>query len=237
MSEQLDLRKQIVLDLKKEKGLEGQIASVVLVLDKSGSMKKLYQNGFVQRLVERVLPLGLGFDDNGEVELYIFHSHAFRHPTNISRNTLTSIVPDVIKKYEYEATEYANPIKLILDEWIGPKTKGFFGMGSKTRPSKKLENPVYVIFVTDGENSDKGETKEILREASHYPIFFQFVGIGPESFNFLRKLDDLDGRIIDNANFFQANNLDTLTDEDLYSKLMTEFPGFVAECKNKSWIQ
>jgi hypothetical protein len=236
MSEQLDLRKRIVLDLKKKKGLEGQVASVILVLDKSGSMSNLYKNGFVQRLVERVLPVGLGFDDDGEVELYVFHSSAYRHKTNISRGTLSSIVPDVIKQYGYEATEYANPIKLILDQWIGPKSSGFLGMGSKTRPSKKLLNPLYVIFVTDGENSDKSETEEVLREASNYPIFFQFVGIGNERFNFLRKLDDLSGRVVDNANFFQANDLDGMSDEDLYDKLMTEFPDFIQNVRSKGWI-
>lgn len=67
----LNLRKQIVLDLKKERGLENQKASVVFVLDKSGSMDWLYKNGFVQRLTERILPVGLGFDDDGEVELYV----------------------------------------------------------------------------------------------------------------------------------------------------------------------
>jgi hypothetical protein len=204
----LNLRKQIVLDLKKERGLENQKASVVFVLDKSGSMDWLYKNGFVQRLTERILPVGLGFDDDGEVELYVFHSRAFRHPESITESNLNRIIPDVVKKYGYEATEYANPIELILDQWIGPKSNSFMGFGKKERPSKKLLNPVFVIFVTDGENSDKSKTEEILREASNYPIYFQFVGIGKERFNFLRNLDNLSGRTVDNAGFFQADDLD-----------------------------
>lgn len=234
---QLQLRKQIVLDLKKKSGLNEQKASVVLVLDKSGSMTNLYKNGFVQRLVERVLPVGLGFDDDGEVELYVFHSQAYRHKQPISEHSVGSIVGDVIRQYSYEATEYAKPIELILDQIIGPKSSGFMGLGKKERPSKKLLNPVFVIFITDGENSDKSSTEEILREASNYPIFFQFVGIGRETFSFLRKLDDLNGRVIDNANFFQANDLDRMSDEDLYEKLMTEFPTFVNEIRSKGWIQ
>ena len=234
---QLDLRKQIVLDLKKKAGLEGQKASVILALDKSGSMESLFRNGFVQRLVERILPVGLGFDDDGEVELYIFHSNAKRHKVPISENTLNTIVPDVIRQYDYQGTNYAPPINLILDQWIGPKSSGFMGMGKKERPNKKLLNPVYVIFVTDGENFDRAETKDILREASNYPIFFQFVGIGRETFQFLRKLDDLDGRVVDNANFFQANDLDKISDSELYELLMSEFPSYVREIRNKGWIQ
>lgn len=68
---QLDLRKQLVLDLKKEKGIDGK-AQVVVAMDYSGSMSQLYRNGAVQLLVERLFPLALGFDDNGTLDFYLF---------------------------------------------------------------------------------------------------------------------------------------------------------------------
>ena len=43
----LNLRKDIVLNLKKDNGLEGQLAAVCAVYDKSGSMENLYNNGFM----------------------------------------------------------------------------------------------------------------------------------------------------------------------------------------------
>lgn len=233
--QQLDLRKQIVLDLKKQIGLEGQKASVILVLDKSGSMSSMYQNGKVQELLERILPLGLGFDDDGEVDFYIFHNQAFRHKTPITRQTISNITSEVIRMYDYQGTSYAPPIKMILDQWVGAETKGGF-FSKAGRPSKTFTQPLYVIYVTDGQNDDKVNTEEILREASKYPIFFQFVGLGSDSFTFLQKLDNLTGREMDNAGFFQANDISRMTDEDLYTKMMVEFPAFVNLCKQKRLI-
>lgn len=236
LMEKLNLRKAGILNLKKTIGLDGQKASVVFVLDKSGSMSGLYNNGFVQRLTERILPLGLAFDDNGEVDFYIFHDKAFKHPKNITLSTVTQVIPEVISKYGYEGTNYAPPIKMILDDFIGKKSSGIFGMGKSDRPSKKLEHPIYVIYITDGQNSDKSDTDSIIREASGHPIYFQFVGIGNASFSYLEKLDDLSGRVVDNAGFFQANDLERLSDDELYSKMLKEFPSFVKEVRSKNWI-
>ena len=55
-------------------------------------------------------------------------------------------------------------------------------------------------------------------------MFVQFVGIGKEDFPFLRKLDELPGRVIDNAGFMPVNDLDAIKDLELYDRLLNEFP-------------
>ena len=232
MSNQLDLRKQIVLDLKKQKGLEGQLAQVVACYDRSGSLDWAYRNGLMQRLTERVLPVGLGFDDNGIVDLFIFHNNAWRSKVDIKLTTINDVIPE-ITKHQSGGTSYAPAIKLILDEYIG-KSEGWL---TKSRPSKKLQYPVFVLYFTDGANDDREETEAVIREASKYGIYFQFIGIGDASMPFLDKLDDLSGRVIDNAGFFRASDLDRISDNDLYSKMMTEFPQFVQQARQKGMIQ
>ena len=235
MTSQLDLRKQIVLDLKKDKGLEGQLATVVAVYDRSGSLDWAYRDGTMQRLTERVLPVGLGFDDNGCVDLFIFHNKAWRSKVDIQLNTINAVIPE-ITSHSSGGTSYAPAIKLILDEYIGASSGG--GMFSKaSRPTKKLPYPVFVLYFTDGENDDKAATEELIREASKYGIYFQFVGIGTASMPFLEKLDDLTGREIDNCGFFRAANIDRMSDQDLYASMMTEFPAFVGEARRKGLIQ
>jgi len=232
---QLDLRKKLVLDLKKEKGLEGQLATVVAVYDRSGSLDWAYRDGTMQRLTERVLPVGLGFDDNGCVDLFIFHNQAWRSKVDITLTTINSVIPE-ITPHSSGGTSYAPAIKLILDEYIGEATGGGW-LSKAARPTKKLPYPVFVLYFTDGENDDKAATEEVIREASKYGIYFQFVGIGTASMPFLDKLDDLTGREIDNCGFFRAYNLDSMSDQDLYSSMMTEFPSFVAEARRKGLIQ
>lgn len=67
----LDLRKQQIVDLKKARGITTK-AQVVVAMDYSGSMQYEYRDGTVQRLTEKLFPLALEFDDNGELDFYLF---------------------------------------------------------------------------------------------------------------------------------------------------------------------
>ena len=92
--------------------------------------------------------------------------------------------------------------------------------------------PTFVLFITDGANSDKAAAKAVLTEASRYNIFWKFLGIGKTSFEFLEKLDDLKGRYIDNANFININDLGALSDNTLYSYLLTEYNDWLSLCRS-----
>lgn len=76
-----------------------------------------------------------------------------------------------------------------------------------------------------------------IKEASNKPLFWQFVGIGNSSFGFLEKLDDMDGRTVDNADFLKISNLTKLNDEDLYKALLGEFPDWLKAAKSKNIIK
>jgi len=115
----------------------------------------------------------------------------------------------------------------------------------------KAEVPVYVMFVTDGSTSDKPLTERQLRWASREPIFWQFMGIGKgrkskskalanfadSDFPFLEKLDELDGRLIDNADFFSVASPDEHSDAQLYDLLMTEYPQWVREAGQRGLLR
>jgi hypothetical protein len=226
-------RKTTVLNLKKAAGIDGQKAQVVLAMDFSGSMGPLYANGTVQDVVERILPMGLAFDDNGEIDFYLFESHYVKVPENITLKNLDGYINNkVMGKYQMGGTNYAPVLKAIYKDF-NKKSGGILGFGGT---NATLTDPVYIIFITDGENFDHSETEEIVREMSNAGFFIQFVGIGNESFRFLSKLDDLKGRKIDNANFFKCPNISRTTDDELYSLLMNEFPGWVKQARSLKFI-
>lgn len=247
----LNLRKQIVLDLAKRNGLpDGQKAQVVLCIDRSGSMQSLYSNGTVQKIIDRIVPIAMAFDDNSAFEMYVFDNKVIKHPREVTLNNYLNVVNKEMSHYGWGGTNYAPPIKQILKDYVGGEIKpqqnqevGFFKKLFGTpkqeqvlNTNKPLQTPVYVIFITDGENYDKYEAEIAITEASKYGIFFQFVGIGRESFRFLSKLDNLSGRFIDNANFFKVADPNTETDETLYSLLLNEFPSWVQLAKQKQLI-
>lgn len=97
--------------------------------------------------------------------------------------------------------------------------------------------PVYVIFITDGDNFDKSETTKVVKELSNYPIFLQFVGVGGAGFEYLEQLDDMGGRYIDNADFFEATFDDFSKENNLYQKLLQEYPDWLANEKVKDMIK
>lgn len=234
----LDLRKEKVLNLKKEKNILDQKAQVVLCLDYSGSMRNLYQDGSVQALVERLLPLGLAFDDNGEVDFYLFSDDVEKVKPNITLENIAGYIQNHVYNGNYDmgGTSYAPVINQVVEDFANIQTKGgFLGFGGE-KVYEKMEMPTYVIFITDGENGDRGDAIEAITEASKAGIFFQFVGIGGASFNFLKKLDTISGRNIDNANFFEVHDLSHKTDDELYALLLNEFPFFITEARSKNMI-
>lgn len=64
----ISLRKDKVISLAKERDLSGVKSRVALALDFSGSMSSLFEDGTVQSIIERLIPLALNFDDNGELD-------------------------------------------------------------------------------------------------------------------------------------------------------------------------
>ena len=227
----LDLRKELILNITKTLNIEGIVAEVILALDFSGSMSRMYSDGTVQETLERLLPLGLKFDDNGAIGFYLFDDK-FRKLDDITQGNFPN-ASKIASKYQMGGTNYSPVINEIVKENGTTVTKGFFGLGKKSEPKK---NPTFVIFITDGENGDHSDAEKAIKEASHHPIFFQFVGIGHSSFSFLEKLDTMGGRYIDNAGFFKIQNLNQISDEQLYNLLLKEFPSWIKEAKNKGLI-
>lgn len=83
--------------------------------------------------------------------------------------------------------------------------------------------PAFIIFITDGENFDKAETNKIIKELSNYNIFVQFIGIGNESFTYLKSLDNMEGRVHDNTGFTTVKDMNKMTDGELYTELLRQY--------------
>lgn len=231
----LDLSKEKVIEISEQKGLnKNQKSQVVLCLDFSGSMDMLYRNNSVQKILERILPIAMAWDDNQECEVYIFSDNCEK----IQASATTGNIIDFIDKYVYGkfrmgGTNYAPPIKQIINDFKPKKSlSSFFGFGKKDTTNL----PTYVVFITDGENYDKRDTSLALIEASQYPIFFQFVGIGNSSFSYLESLDTMSGRIVDNANFFSINDFNSVTENVIYNRLLNEYPSYIKEIQKLGYI-
>ncbi len=53
----------------------------------------------------------------------------------------------------------------------------------------------------------------------------------------MHKLDELSGRLIDNAGFMHVNDLDEIEDAELYDRLLNEFPHWLAKAREKGILE
>lgn len=239
-----------VQDALTARGLAGHSAKVALALDYSGSMREQYRSGAMQRLVEKVLALGTQFDDDGAIDVFFFDSEA-RYSGEVTLGNYDGVVERMTAGRHMGTTNYADTFRMIEKHYgfAGgnvAKSGGLRKLFSKAPISSQpapaaldapVNEPVYVVFLTDGAPNNRTEAVKAIIEVSYSPIFWQFLSIGRESIQFLEKLDDLGGRYIDNADYKPAGDVDKLTDDALWGMLLDEYPEWVAEERRRGQIR
>ena len=222
----INLKKSVIsldkslISLEKKSGLSfaDHRAKVAVVMDYSGSMSSLYRSGAVQEVLTRLMPLALRFDDNGELDVWLFHHHYYR-VESMNLDNFENYVKEEItsKNYRMGTTSYAPVLEDVLRKYF-------------VEDAATSNIPTFVVFITDGANDDKRATNEIIKESSYKNIFIQFVGIGNERFEYLERLDDLTGRPVDNTGFIKVSDMARLSDEQLFDLLLDQYPDWL---KNK----
>ena len=212
MSKHTEQLETVLIDMSKngKTDMTNHSARVAIAMDYSGSMSNMFSNGEVQEIVTRLLPIALKFDDNEELESWLFSNDCERiNPVTISN------YQNYVKNFMLNAgmymggTEYAPVLKDIVKYY---------------KDNNPSDIPAFVIFITDGDNSDENVTDSIVRKISEYNMFVQFVGIGSGSnFKYLRKLDNLSGRKSDNTGFITVQDMNKLNDEQLYTEMLRQY--------------
>ena len=221
----ISLVKPLKVELEK-RNLQEVVAKVALVMDISGSMSSSYQSGAVQEIVNKILPLAVQFDDDGELDFWYFGDSFERRPS-VNMQNYQSAVPrnwmDLMNRLGC-GTDALKVMRDVVDEY------------------EFSEVPAYVIFMTDGEIDSN--VKKLIIDSSKMPIFWQFVGVGGGGFfnrlfggyGLLEKLENLTGRTVNNTNFFALDDFKSVSSSELYSRLLNEFPSWLKAAKSAGII-
>lgn len=212
MSKHAENLETVLIDMSKtgKTNMTNHTARVALAMDYSGSMSGMFSNGAVQDVITRLLPIALKFDDNGELESWLFSEDYER------------LKPVTINNYE----NYVKKVMLNAKMYMGgtgyaPVLKDMVKYYKVKEPST---TPAFIIFITDGDNWDEAETNEVIRELSNYNMFVQFVGIGnASSFTYLKELDNLAGRKHDNTGFIAVKDMNKMDDQELYNEMLRQY--------------
>lgn len=229
---EISLLKAKVDIVLKKKGISQDAARVALVLDISGSMTHQYNSGAVQAFLERIVPVASRLDDNKTLDVWFFGSKCKRTKSVTEIN-----VDGYINKECGEAKRALLVFKMpsLMMELGGGNNessviKDVIKKYTQEQPSKL---PTLIVFLSDGGITDEQEIKKSIINAAKHPIFWQFVGLAGSNYGILERLDTMGGRIVDNADFFNVDDLRKITDEQLYERLLNEFPSWMKQARAK----
>jgi hypothetical protein len=243
MRARLSLRKRLVGETLAKQDAAGVRARVFLVLDASGSLEHAYHDGTMARVVERLAAVGAQLTPDGVLAAWIFASNMTRLPdltvADLPEWTRRYVRPGRIQDFAADPVPMFRPDGTVDGEALGYGNEEPKVMKDVVRTVAALPPgpPVLVLFLSDGGVSRGQQIESILRKSADRPMFWQFVGVDGANYGVLERLDTLTGRRVDNAGFFAVDDIDTVTDADLYARLLSEFPAWVRAARNAGVIR
>lgn len=208
-------------------------------LDVSGSFDDEHRDGLTNALLVRLVPWGMVFDPDKKLDVFTFSngpSHV-HYVGDVTPGTCDDYVRrKIIEKVPgYNGgTDYSYVIEKNLEHFgwkptngAAPVKRGIFGGmfgGGKSTPNQPTEKKrSIVIHVTDGENSDKRRTEQVLAEseARKDGVYFLFLGVSNQNARF-PFIDEL-GERFGNVGFVGINNVAKWvqqSDEDINQALL-----------------
>ncbi len=216
--------------LEKRAVKNAPVMRVGAALDVSGSAQHLYKRGVMQATVDRLVPVALRFDDNGEMDVWTFDTGHDQLATVTKQDYEGYIQREVMSNgriSKWGGTHYGGVMNDMTEFYFGApkpaKTGGFLSglLGRKPAPVQAAAGskvPAMALFITDGSNQDRAHAAQVLRGAQNQPIYWQLIGVGdPKEFGFLREMADE----LPNVGFVHLTSLE-LSDEQLYDALLSE---------------
>lgn len=244
---------QVGITLQK-KGLDPTTnkAAVIMTLDHSGSTEmggnRLYSDGTMRDVADIAFSAGLHFDDDGEIPVSFF-DQGIKDLGNMNLGNAEDFISSRWN-YDFGGTSYLAALKWIVRTagfdgvdlssvtTVTTEKHGHFGRSHQQQVRGPLsvkataEYPTFALVATDGEPQDShADIIEYMTLMSQLPIFVQFVGVGHHDFEFLRQLDEMDGRFVDNANFFDAKDANH-DPEQMLGLMFEEFPDYYIKARN-----
>ncbi|MCD8486313.1 MAG: TerD family protein [Desertifilum sp.] len=210
----------------------GQLkARIGCIIEASPAMQNWITGGNLQTTLERLLALSKRLETSPAVDVWLF-AETFQRlpsviPANVDNYVKQQVLPVSRTLAQRNAANYAPVMVDLLQKYL---------------QEDKRKYPNFATVLGSGLCSDAQKAEYAVRTSSKYPVFWQFFGITDEtslsatSFEFLRSLDILSGRRVDNASFVELNSLSLTYEDEFYNKLFIEFPYWLIEAQAQGII-
>ena len=190
----LEINSMVAIDYSKSNGLKTDPTSLHYL----SAAPNLYEQA-----IRTVIPSFFYYDADRLIPMYGFaasfptlREEAPKHFFKVIGRSSTQRVPASAEAMVHFYKSAFTYIKESEPTLIAPMLKNTIEW---TRNMAKVRPTLYTILIifTDGNIDDMPETTKLIIEAAELPISLVFVGIGPSKFADLIRLDDDDGRLVD----------------------------------------
>lgn len=220
--------KSVGVILEKKSIPKPPTARVGFAVDVSGSALWLFKRGIIQDTLERLLAIAMNFDDNGEMDLWIFDNRHYELP-EVSQENYEGYTKRFIMngdESKWGSTDYAPVMNSMVKKYFG--AKGFFqkileflGLRKDSSDVPEYGMPAICFFLTDGQCWDPVEAEAVLNNCRNKPIYWVMVGIGnPDEFQYIKRFANK----FKHVGFLNIENdsIADISDGELYEQLLTD---------------
>jgi hypothetical protein len=234
----MDQNKKKVDLVFQKRSISNVKVQVGLAVDVSIKMRGHYENGSVQRVVERILAMALRFDDNGEMDMFAFDDRAQKiqsvkeseFANYVDRSILLS--PNVAK---WGDSKLAPLLSLVRTTWFNILPPSPHPMMARKILHNLLKSDEaneggfsgsraahsILLIASDGSGDDIDQADKIIRASfnDQVPLYFAFIGIGdPKESFFMERLAEF----YPNVGYVSATDMALATDDQLYEAIITQ---------------
>jgi len=202
------------LVLEKRGILKMPNVEMCAIVDVSGSFEDEHLDGTTTDLLTRLAPWGLSFDPDRQLDVFSFANGpgSAHHVGALNEANYQGFVQrQIVRKVPgwNGGTDYSYVLEAMLQHygWM-PKPAGLLGALFGRKPAAGPQRRTLAVFITDGDNTDKDRTREVLTrsQARGDEVYFLFLGVsnqGGGRFPFLESIGDDFG----NTGFKRVDNV------------------------------
>jgi vWA found in TerF C terminus/TerD domain len=232
-------REQVAASLGKY-GAAGARARVVLVLDASGSTAALYSRGAVADVVERAAAVAaeLGAGEDAVAHAWTFASHPARLPDLavadlprwLALHVRTGELSFLGRPRKRRRGLHPDQVDMRLVGIQNEEQKAVAQVRAYVR-DHPVPGPTLVLFFSNGGVHRNAEIEKQLAGAAEEPLFWQFAGLRRADYGVLARFGTGHGRRADHVGFFAVDDIARTSDAELYDRLLSCFPPWLARAR------
>lgn len=184
---------------------------LVFVLEATHSMTYQFISSNVQIILSRVILAADYFDQEKSMDLWAFAEKCKQYSSVTLENQATYIKDLQTKKNK---SLFSSAFSVLPD--LGIRNNEVPVMKELLDTYKHSDEPVMIVFVTDGHIERIDDIRQILTQSTTTNIFWKFIGLCGSDYGIIQELNNRTDPFIDNTHLFRIDSFGRVSNNNFY---------------------